>query len=93
VHAVQDAQARRLCYTGTNQRKRCLRATQPVHRSYRLASVLDSDLAVGPDGTIYCLYERGSTDGRDIFATQFLTVARFNLEWLSQGKDSLGGPR
>ena len=48
-----------------------------------------SDLAVGPDGTIYCLYERGSTDGKDHFATRALTLARFNLEWLSEGKDHL----
>jgi sialidase-1 len=52
-----------------------------------------SDLAVGPDGTIYCFYERGSTDGKDIFATKYLAVAHFNLEWLSDGKDSLGGSR
>jgi sialidase-1 len=52
-----------------------------------------SDLAVGPEGTIYCFYERGSTDGKDIYATKHLVVARFNLEWLSDGKDTLGGPR
>jgi sialidase-1 len=52
-----------------------------------------SDLAVGRDGTIYCFYERGSTDGQNIYATKYLTVAHFNLEWLSDGKDSLGGPR
>ena len=51
------------------------------------------DLAVGPDGTLYCLYERGSTDGKDHFATEALTLARFNLEWLSDGKDSLGTAR
>ena len=42
----------------------------------------------GPDGTIYCLYERGSTDGKNIYKTDRLTVARFNLEWLTDGKDS-----
>jgi sialidase-1 len=52
-----------------------------------------SDLAVGPDGTIYCLYERGSIDGKNIFATKYLTVARFNVEWLSEGKDSLGSAK
>jgi sialidase-1 len=49
-----------------------------------------SDLAVGPDGTIYCLYERGSTDGKNHFSTGLLTLARFNLEWLTESKDSLG---
>lgn len=61
---------------------------------WSLAKVLEagpsaySDLAVGPDGTIYCFYERSSTDGND-YRTKFLTVARFNLEWLTDGKDAL----
>jgi sialidase-1 len=48
-----------------------------------------SDLAVGPDGTIYCFYERGSTDGKSAYRTKYLSVARFNLEWLTRGKDAL----
>jgi sialidase-1 len=66
--------------------------TWPVGRVLEPGLSGYNDLAVGPDGTIYCFYERGSTDGKDIFATHFLTVARFNLEWLTEGKDSLGGP-
>lgn len=46
-----------------------------------------SDLAVLPDGTALCFYERGSTDGKNIYKTGLLTVARFNLEWLTDGKD------
>jgi sialidase-1 len=46
-----------------------------------------SDLAVGPNGTIYGLYERGSTDGKNHYATRSLTLARFNLEWLMGGKE------
>jgi sialidase-1 len=67
-------------------------------RTWSVSRVLDPgtsgycDLAVGPNGTIYCLYERGSTDGKDHFATQALTLTRFNLEWLSEGKDRLGVP-
>ncbi len=38
-----------------------------------------SDLAVGHDGTIYCLYERGGDDG---FAHKHLTIARFNRDWI-----------
>jgi sialidase-1 len=67
--------------------------TWPVARVLEPGFSGYSDLAVGPDGTIYCFYERGSTDGKDIFATRNLTVARFNLEWLSEGKDSLAGRR
>ena len=47
-----------------------------------------SDLAVGPDGTLYCFYERGQVEaGRNY--TRNLTLARFNLEWLTDGADSL----
>jgi hypothetical protein len=52
-----------------------------------------SDLAVGPDGTIYCFYERGSTDNKSSTRTGRLTVACFNLEWLSDGKDKLTKPQ
>lgn len=42
-----------------------------------------SDLAVGPDGSAWCLYERGSTDGKNVYQTKLLTVARFNEGWLT----------
>jgi sialidase-1 len=65
--------------------------TWPVARVLEPGTSAYSDLAVGPDGTIYCLYERGSTDGKNHFNTRTLTLARFNLEWLSRGKDRLEG--
>lgn len=44
-----------------------------------------SDLAVGPDGTIYCLYEtRAGVNG----ANYSLVLQRFDLEWLTDGQDS-----
>ena len=67
--------------------------TWPVSRVLEAGVSGYSDLAVGPDGLVYCLYERGSTDGKDHFATRALTLARFNLEWLSEGKDRLEKPR
>ena len=48
-----------------------------------------SDLAVLPDGTVLLFYERASPDGSRATYTGFLTVARFNLEWLTDGEDSL----
>jgi sialidase-1 len=39
-----------------------------------------SYLAAGGDGTVYLLFERG-------LRTRALTLARFNLEWLTDGKD------
>ncbi len=47
-----------------------------------------SDLAVGPDGTIYLFYESGSPTGLGT-NVQFLTLARFDLQWLTDGKDGL----
>jgi sialidase-1 len=46
-----------------------------------------SDLAVARDGTILCLYERGAAE-KNMYHTRWLTVARFNLEWLTDGKDT-----
>ncbi|MBC8166222.1 MAG: exo-alpha-sialidase [Bryobacteraceae bacterium] len=54
---------------------------EPLHSGY-------SDLGVAPDGTILCLYERGGLENNSM-KTAHLTVARFNLEWLTDGKDSL----
>jgi sialidase-1 len=45
-----------------------------------------SDLAVLKDGTVLCFYERGRLNDNH-FRTAALTVARFNLEWLTGGKD------
>jgi sialidase-1 len=46
-----------------------------------------SDIGVSKSGTILCFYGRGAKPG---FAGDALTVARFNLEWLTDGKDSPG---
>ena len=63
--------------------------TWPVNKTVESGFSGYSDLAVANDGTILLFYERGSTDGKDIYRTGLLTVARFNLEWLTEGKDSL----
>ena len=41
-----------------------------------------SDLAVLPDGVILCFYERGNAH-----PCETITLARFNLEWLTRGLD------
>ncbi len=51
-----------------------------------------SDLAVLPDGTALCLYERGRDSDAELQKSTsyaYLTLARFNLEWLTDGKDAL----
>jgi sialidase-1 len=62
--------------------------------SWPVAKVIDpgfagySDLAVGPDGTIFCLYEGGDRDG-NFFKNTHMSIARLSLDWLTDGHDSL----
>jgi len=80
----------------TERRNLALKLSYNEGRTWPVMKVLEpgrsgySDLAMGPDGTIYCFYERGSFD-KHHHNTAHLCVARFNLEWLSNGKDRLPG--
>jgi sialidase-1 len=60
--------------------------TWPVARSIEPGTSGYADLAAGPDGSIFCLYERGSAGG-GATNPRSLCLARFNLEWLTGGKD------
>jgi len=46
-----------------------------------------SDLALARDGTILCVYERASPGARANASTGLLTLARFTVQWLTDGKD------
>ena len=61
--------------------------TWPVMKTIEAGPSGYSDLAVGPDGTIYCFYERGKTGNH--YQIRFLCIARFNLEWITGGADRL----
>ncbi|QDS98824.1 sialidase family protein [Adhaeretor mobilis] len=68
--------------------------TWPVSRVLQPGPSAYSDLAVLNDGTILCFYESGDPQtprkhGRR-WAYSFLTVARFNLQWLTNGKHHEG---
>jgi sialidase-1 len=62
--------------------------------SWPIKRVLDpgpsgySDLAVLPDGTALCFYE-ASRNGSSGAPAERLVLARFNLEWLTEGQDSV----
>ena len=58
--------------------------TWPVSKLLYEGKSAYSCLAVLPDGTIACLYERG--EGR---YSENLYFARFTLDWLTDGADSL----
>jgi sialidase-1 len=59
--------------------------TWPVNKTVEPGASMYSDIAVTKAGTILCFYGRGTKPG---FAGDALTLARFNLEWLTDGKDS-----
>ena len=59
---------------------RDLGQTWPVNKSIEPGPSMYSDIAVTQSGTILCFYGRGTKPG---FAGAGLTLARFNLEWLT----------
>lgn len=61
--------------------------TFPVERVLNPGASGYSDLAVGADGTIYCLYETNNSAGKDFKYT--LVLQSFNIGWLTNGKDRL----
>jgi sialidase-1 len=58
--------------------------TWPVSKAIEPGWSAYSDLAVTKAGTILCFYGRGAKSN---FAGDRLTLARFNLEWLTDEKD------
>lgn len=58
--------------------------TWPVCRQLENGPSGYSDLAVLPDGTCLCFYERDNEEG-----VYVLTMARFGLDWLTDGADVL----
>jgi sialidase-1 len=58
--------------------------TWPVSKQITAGPAGYSDMAVGEDGTIYLAYENGNRR-----YSERISVARFNLEWLTDGGDSL----
>jgi len=62
----------------------------PMGRSIEPGVSGYSDLAAGPGGAIYCFYERSSAS-ESHFNPAALCLARFNLEWLTEGLDGLKG--
>jgi Neuraminidase (sialidase) len=63
--------------------------TWPVSRSIEPGLGGYADLAAGPDGTIYCLYELG-TAGGGALNPHSLCLARFDLRWLTGASEGPG---
>lgn len=70
----------------SDRRNLTIRMSNDEGKTWPVSKVLDagrsgySDLAVGIGGTIFCLYERGSSAEHRV---QFLTLAQFRLDWLT----------
>ena len=65
--------------------------TWPVNKLLQSGPSAYSDLAVLPDGTVLCFYENGragAPKSSKPWPYAYLTLARFNLEWLTDGKDT-----
>jgi sialidase-1 len=68
--------------------------TWPVNKVLDPGYSAYSDLAVLPDGTILCLYESGRKSDEALKkSTSYaaLTLARFNIEWVTDGADEPAG--
>lgn len=64
--------------------------TWPVNKVLDPGYSAYSDLAVLPNGTCLCLYESGRKSDEELkkpTSYAALTLARFNIEWLTDGKD------
>jgi sialidase-1 len=62
--------------------------TWPVSRVVDAGPSGYSDMAAGPDGTIYLLYEAKSLEPKGPFIPATLTLVRFNRAWLEASDDS-----
>lgn len=60
--------------------------TWPVAKRIKNGTGAYSSMAVFPDGTIGIIYETGNTCDRVVEYYAKLSFARFNLEWLTDGK-------
>lgn len=73
---------------GRDRKNLSLRTSADDGKSWSPAKTLEagfsgySDLAVLPDGTIVCFYERGSVDSKSSTKTGRLTIARIAPKWL-----------
>ncbi len=69
--------------------------TWPARKLLQAGPSAYSDLAVLPDGTVLCLYENGKpgeTRRNGDWAYARLTLARFNLEWLTASSSAHAAP-
>ena len=65
--------------------------TWPVSRRIEGGPFSYSDLAAGPDGTVYCLYEAGVWGKGTRPATTHVAMAKFSLSWIEANSSTPSG--
>ncbi|MCC6679457.1 MAG: exo-alpha-sialidase [Phycisphaeraceae bacterium] len=79
---------------GLDRRNLTVRLSHDEGQSWPVSKVIEpgpsgySDMAVAGDGTIYLFYERSALNELGAFIPGTLTLARFNLAWLTDGADN-----
>jgi sialidase-1 len=58
--------------------------TWPINKTLEAGGSGYSDLAIAPDGSLLCFYERTKVDEATKKRTAYLTIARVSLEWLEK---------
>jgi sialidase-1 len=87
-HNLARADGREAPGRGRDRKNLSIKLTYDECVTWPVSKVLEpgvsaySDLAVARDGTILCFYERGAG------TNACLTLARYNVEWLTDGKDA-----
>lgn len=61
--------------------------TWPINKTLETGPSGYSDLAIAPDGTLLCFYERSKFDEATKKRTAYLTLARVSRAWLTDGND------
>ena len=99
LFANPDSRSEPAAFEGSAKRARrnlTLKLSYDEGSSWPVAKVVDSgisgysDITVGPEKTIYCLYERGGFDGNMYETwTEYLTLAQLDIVELTGGKDCL----
>lgn len=76
---------------GRDRRHLTVQLSEDEGKTWRRKRVLDpgwsgyADIGVGPRGTVYVLYERGYRDDTG-FRITHMTLVRFDLGWLTEGR-------
>lgn len=94
-HNLARADGKEVAGKSRDRKNLSIKLSEDDGQTWAVSKVLEpgmsaySDLAVLPDGTILCLYERGrdaETEQKKPTSYSYLTLARFNLLWLQSGQ-------